>query len=179
MNSENTTEIECNTYRRQYLITNVQNVHIGGIDFLSCSLRIESVMNFILEGSSFSQLQSYFNYDVLYVRSSSAKIKGCKFTNNNHLPLHIDNSSTELHHTTFVNNKDRYYSTNQHSGGALLIENTQSAVTVSYCSFVDNSAYYSGGAIFTGSSLLIQQSRFMNNQVTNNGNGGAILYGWY
>ena len=73
----------------------------------------------------------------------------------------------------FVNNKNRYSNT-WRSGGALLIENTQSTVIISHCSFIDNSAYYSGGAIFTGSSLLIQQSRFMSNQVSSIGNGGAI-----
>ena len=158
----------------QILITNIQNVHISGIDFLRCSLWIESVMNFILEESSLSQQQSYFSYDVLYIRSSSAKIKGCKFTNNYRLPLHIDNSSTELHHTTFVNNKGDCYNINRRNGGALFVENVQSVITISHCSFVDTSAYYSGGAIFTRSSLFIQRSRFINNQLTNNGNGGAI-----
>ena len=53
MNSEYSAEIYC-YHDSQYLITNVQNVHIRGINFLHCSLQIESVMNFILEESSFT-----------------------------------------------------------------------------------------------------------------------------
>ena len=96
MNSEDSTEIDCNTYCRQYLITNVQNVHniIRGIHFVRCGLQIESVMNFILEESSFSQVR---DYDALYIRSFSAMIKWCNFTNNNNLPLYVDNSSTEVY----------------------------------------------------------------------------------
>ena len=162
-------EINCDD-SVQYLITNVQNVRISGIDFVRCNLRIESVMNLTLEASSFSQAQySYYyfniNYDVLQIINSLAKIKGCNFSNNDRFPLYIGNSSMELHNTTFVDNK---------AGGALFIRNTQSVVSINHCSFVNNSAYYSGGAIFTTSSLFIQHSRFINNQVSRNGNGGAI-----
>ena len=87
---KNSTEIYCRNC--QYLINNVQNVYINGISFTQCSLQIESVMNFTLVNSSFSQV-NYF--DALYIRRSSATIKGCTFTNNFRVPLHIDNSLTD------------------------------------------------------------------------------------
>lgn len=174
MNSKNSTGIYCND-RSQYLITNVRNVRISGIDFVRCGLRIESVTNFILEESSFSQAQYYYlsdyKYDVLHIKSSSATIKGCNFSNNYRLPLHIDNSSIELHHTIFVNNKgDHYAYTNLRSGGVLSIENTQSIVTISHCSFINNSAYYNGGAASIRSATIsILNSTFSQNRAENGG----------
>ena len=166
MNLANSTEIHCGYRRsREHLISNIQNVRVNGIDFVRCRFMIESVINFIVEESSFSQLQ----YDnALYIHRSSATIRGCNFTNNNGLPLHVDNSSIELYHTTFANNKG------SRSGGALFAQNVQSTITISHCSFIDNSAYYNGGAIYTSSSLFINQSRFISNQVKIYGNGGAI-----
>lgn len=85
VNSENSTEIDYDSYRHQYLITNVQNVRISGIDFVHCGLQIESVVNFTIEKSNFSQVS---DYDALQIRSSSDIIKWCNFSNNTNLPLH-------------------------------------------------------------------------------------------
>ena len=74
MNSKNSTGIYFDNCPL-CLITTVQNVRMKGINFVHCSLWIESVMNFTLKKSNFSQVQ---NYDVLYIQSSSAAIKGCK-----------------------------------------------------------------------------------------------------
>ena len=182
MNSKNSTEIYCDDHS-QYLITNVQNVRVSGIEFVHCSLQIESVMSFILEESSFSRAQYHIHdpdyyYDVLHIKSSSATIKGCNFSNNNRLPLHIENSSTELHYTTFVNNEGGSTSDYRHRGGALLVENIQSIINIHHCSFIDNNVQFNGGVIFANSSLSIQQSHFLNNRVTYNrqynGYGGAM-----
>ena len=123
-------------------------------------------MNFILEESSFSQVREY---DALYIMKL---LSNSNFTNNNNLPLHVDNSSTEVHHSTFVNNnRGRRYP----GGGALLVHNAQHIVTIiSHCSFINNSAYYGGGAVFTKNSLVIQHSSFTNNQVSSGECGGAI-----
>ena len=177
MNSENSTEIYCDEYT-QYLITNIRRVHMSGINFVCCRLQSESVMNFILEESSLSQVQNLyfdlFSFKVLHILSSSATIIGCNFTNNNYyLPLHIDNSSVELHHTNFVNNEgDRYYA-NRPSGGALLIENTINIVTISHCSFIDNSAVYNGGvASIRNATVSILYSTFSQNRAR--GYGGVF-----
>ena len=176
MNSENLAEIYCDEYT-QYQITNVQHVHISGINFVDCRLQSESVTNFILEESSLSQVQNFyfppFIYKVLYILSSSATIIGCTFTNNYHLPLHIDNSSVELHHTSFISNEgDRFYA-NQPSGGALLIENTINTVTISNCSFIDNSAVYNGGvASIRNATVSILSGTFSQNRAQ--GNGGVF-----
>ena len=187
MNSENSgsTEIHCNSYRysaeyypRLLEITNVHNVHISGIDFVHCSLQVESMANFTLEESSFSQVQLNYNIDVLYIRSSSITIKGCNFTNNYNLPLHIDDSSIEIYRTNFVNNKgdDSYYQNRYRcGGGALLIENTRSVATISHCSFISNSAYYSGGVACIKSAIVsILNSTFSQNRAAENGGVFAV-----
>ena len=164
MNSANSTEIICDCYYR-HLITNVRNVRVNGINFMHCNLMIESVMNFILKESSFFQSCFYFN-DVLYIlHTSSATIRGCNFTNHNRLPLHIDNSSIELHHTTFANN----------TLGALFVENVQSIITISHCNFIDNSAQSSGGAArIRGATISILNSTFSRNRVAESGGVFAI-----
>ena len=160
--SEKSTQIYCQSDYTQYQITNVQSVQISGIDFVRCTLQIESVMNFTLEESSLSRSQILG----LRIRSSSAIIIGCNFTNNhNRYPssLHIDNSSLELHHTNFVDNEG--------SGGVLLIENTISMVTISHCTFIDNSAFATNGGVASirNATVSILNSTFSQNRAVNGG----------
>ena len=160
MNSANSTEIHCGYRRsREHLISNIQNVRVNGIDFVRCRFTIESVINFIVEESSFSQLQ----YDnALYIHRSSATIRGCNFTNNNVLPLRVDNSSIEIHHTTFAHN----------NRGALFVE--KSTLTISYCRFIDNSAYSGGAASIRGATVTILNGTFSHNRAANSGGVFAI-----
>ena len=164
MSSVGSTEIYCIDEDIQYQITNVQSVHISGIDFVHCRLQSESVANLTLQESSLSQMLG------LRIRSSSAIIIGCNFTNNRNLPsLHTDNSSLELCHTNFVNNKAGYH----YERGVLLIENTISVVTISHCSFIDNSAVYNGGvASIRNATVSILNSTFRQNRAR--GYGGVF-----
>ena len=173
MNSLNSTEIYCLS-SSLYRIDHVRNVHIKGIDFVRCSYRIESVASFTLENSSFSRTRSY-PYYALHVRSSLAIIKGCTFTNNYYRALDVDNSSVEVHNTSFTSNGQRFYE--RINVGALAVQNAQSIVIISQCNFVDNSNPHRGGAIFTNSSLFIQRSRFVSNRVvyTTAGEGGGAI----
>ena len=164
-NSENSTEIYCAS-DTQYQITNIQKVHISGIDFVRCRLLIRSVMNSTLEESSLSQIFG------LQIRSSSATIIGCNFTSNRNLPsLHIDNSSLELCHTNFVNNEENPYG----GSGVLLMESTISMITINHCTFINNSAYFSGGvASIRNATVSILNSTFSQNRA-NRGNGGVFV----
>ena len=213
MKSVNSTEIYCPA-NLLFRVNHVQNVHISGIHFIRCRYQIESVMNLTLEESSFSQV-SYL--DALYIRSSSATIKGCSFTSNHNMALHTDNSSVIIDYSTFFNNRGRragiliengHYkkvvvsnsdfsqntgSTSTHYGneagalsvfadflelynttfvsntgsvgGALAVYSTQSTVKISQCNFVNNEATVRGGAVFTSSSITVQQSTFSSNEI--------------
>lgn len=174
MRSEHSAEIHCD-YESQYLITNAHNVYISGINFVFCNLQVESVTNFALEKSSFSRIgpESYYRRidDVLYIRSSSATIKGCNFTKN-YRRLHIDKSSMELHHTNFIQNSNE----GTDGGGALLIENTRSTVTISHCSFIGNTAYFGGGAAsIRNATVSIQNSTFSQNRAIYLRDGGVFV----
>ena len=105
MKSINSTEIHCNYQRSilSYQISHVKNVYINGMNFRQCNIRIESVMNFTLEKSSFSQAPHY--HDALHIRDSSATIKGCNFTSNNHIPLHVDNTLISIDFSRFLSNR--------------------------------------------------------------------------
>ena len=84
--------------------------------------RIESVMNFTLEDSRLSQIPNSRSDDaVMYIGAI------IKFTNNNDLPLRIDDTSTELHHTNNKGSLQRFQ-----KGGVLLLGNTHSIVSISH-----------------------------------------------
>ena len=92
------------------------------------------------------------------------------------LSVALSIGSLEVYNSTFVSNVGR-------RGGALAVLGTHrlSLVTVHNCSFINNEAVDSGGALFTDSSISIYQSVFMANRVrpsTQLGdtgkNGGAV-----
>ena len=232
MNSMNSTVIDCNHSPRYVRITNIKNVLISGINFIRCNYRIESVMNFTLEKSSFSRVQH--NAYALYIGSSSAMIKASIFMNNNLVALHIYNSSIFIDYSNFINNRVRrsiasvqivnensyhknvtifnsdfsrnsgeYSNTRRNdagalsvfasylelynttfvgnrgrNGGALAIQNTQCMVIISQCKFIDNGAIIRGGAIFTSSSITLQQSTIDSNtaQTSYPAFGGGAIY---
>ena len=169
MKSINSTEINCH-YQRSilfYQINHVQNVYINGIHFRQCNIRIESVMNFTLEKSNFSQARHY--HDALYIRDSSATIKGCNFTSNNRIPLHVDNTLISIDFSSFLSNR-----------GSITIENGHHKnVTISNSHFSSNTraSYYSSysfdaGALSVFTSYLeLHNTTFISNQGRN---GGAL-----
>lgn len=55
-----------------------------------------------------------------------------------------------------------------------VIYHTKGNLILNSCSFTNNKAYYSGGAIFSATTLTVTKCTFTNNQVTKDGSGGAI-----
>ena len=160
MKSVNFTEIYCNDRRNiiPYHINHIQNVYINGINFRQCNLQIESVMNFTLEKSNFSQTQYY---NALYIRHSSATIKRCSFKGNHRIPLHVDDTSISIDLSSFLSNRQSVTVENGHNKNVTIFN--------SYFSSNTHPSYYSSynpeaGALSTFTSYLeLHNTTFINN----------------
>ena len=179
---------------------NITQLQISGLEFISCSSRVELVDHFTLEDSSFHSRNS--DGSALELTQTNTNIVRSSFT--------FNTVGTYQNHLTFLrfSNLDRHlnmsYVYGARVGGALVVTNSNldissslfdsntaelggaifsefySNVTIRDCTFVNNSAAdcsddrCSGGALFVDSdcTIMAHNSTFINS--TSKFSGGAI-----
>ena len=165
MISINSTEIYCG-YGFLFQTSHVQNVYISGISFIGCRYQIESVVNFTLKKSSFAYSQVR-RLTALYIRSSSATIERCIFTNNN--IIRTDNTSLIIDYSSFFDN-------NIESVASVSVENGHNKnVTISNSNFTRNTGNGNGALSVFTSYLEIYNTTFDGNRGRQGGGALAVL----
>ena len=183
----------------EFTFTSIDSVRISGINLINCgglSTHIANVQNFTLEDSTFQSdmpfrlrsvtypivVNSVFlncTSSVLSIEFGRPMIRNCTFSNNvkrrvKSLPGDIDGGVIYLYFlNAFIDQCTFVNNTAMFTSGAIYVNNAELSVTNS--SFFNNSAVQSdGGAIFSiDGSISIQDSSFTNNSA---GQDGGSVY---
>ena len=179
----------------------LQQIHIGGITFVGCEMRMDYITNATLEKNS--MVNRTRRGDVFYIRYSSVQITQCIFSDNkvyrgiiyshgctiiieqssirnddyspgccdHRRAMQIIDGNMDIRNSNFSTNVAVQYSNGV--GGVIYASGAVLTITKSF--FSDNRAETNGGAIyFDGGNITIIYSTFINN--TASGGGGGAIY---
>ncbi|WP_407432174.1 Ig-like domain repeat protein [Methanobrevibacter sp.] len=158
--------------------------------------------NYVIENCDFSNID-VGSKSVIYSNYGVVNITNCSFTDcnvrngviNNYYAANsatVNNARLYVTDSRFRNNHASYHSGAIANGGYLVVENSMfdsnyavnwagaihtaayANTTIHNSTFIDNIAYWNGGALYTYSNLQIYNSTFIGNNCTTNNGGGAI-----